>query len=56
MVRIVQWRAWVLKFATCSDPNVLCETVDQALLRRVAARTEIDTMLNAPGEKREALA
>src|SRR6202030_3332436 len=39
-----------------SNPNVFCEVIDQALLRKAAIRTEVDAVLNAPGEKRQGLA
>src|SRR5882724_498645 len=37
------------------DPDVLREIVDQALLRKAAIRTEVDAVLDAPGEKRQGL-
>jgi len=44
-----------VEVAARGDPNVLREIVDEALLRKVAIRTEVDPVLNAPDEKREGL-
>ena len=41
-----------IEVTACGDPNVLREIVGQALLRKAAIRTEVDAVLNAPGEKR----
>src|ERR1700746_2853365 len=41
-----------IEVTACGDPNVFREIVDQALLRKAAIRTEVDAVLNAPGEKR----
>src|SRR6201984_2536651 len=45
-----------VEVAARGDPNVLREIVSQALLRKAAIRTEVDAVLNAPGEKRQGLA
>ena len=45
-----------IEVAACGHPNVFREIVDQALLRAAAVWTEVDSVLNAPGEKRQGLA
>ena len=45
-----------IEVAACGDPNVLREIVDQAHLRPAAVPTEVDAMLDAPGEERQGLA
>src|SRR4029077_3925919 len=44
-----------VEVAARGDPDVLREIVDEALLRKATIRTEVDAMLDTPGEKRQGL-